>query len=129
MRAAMGLGIKETFMNKIITAFLDDSKSYKKLQSQRKLILDSILQEETKFQKLLISGEREILKHIERQKSVSGIDAFNFYQTYGFPKELTEEILKERNMQIDDIEGFESSFNEHSKKSATAAIPERLIDS
>ena len=121
MRAAMGLGIKEPFMNKIITAFLDDSKSYKKLQSQRKLILDSILQEETKFQKLLISGEREILKHIERQKSVSGIDAFNFYQTYGFPKELTEEILKERNMQIDDIEGFESSFNEHSKKSATAA--------
>jgi alanyl-tRNA synthetase len=121
MRAAMGLGIKEPFMHKIITAFLDDSKSYKQIQSQRKLILNSILQEEAKFQKLLISGEKEILKHIERQKSVSGIDAFNFYQTYGFPKELTEEILKERNMQIDDIEGFESSFKEHSKKSATAA--------
>ena len=121
MRAAMSLGIKDAFMSKIITAFLDDSKSYLQIQSKRIEILNSILQEEKKFQKLLVSGEREILKHIDRQKSVSGFDAFNFYQTYGFPKELTEEILRERNMQIEDIDGFEQSFDEHSKKSATAA--------
>jgi len=121
MRAAMGLGIKGSFMGKVITAFLDDAKSYLQLQTQREVILNSILKEEAKFQKLVISGEREILKHIDREETVTGVDAFNFYQTYGFPKELTEENLKERNLEIQDIDGFEKSFNEHSKMSATAA--------
>ena len=82
MRAAMGLGIKDSFMGKLITAFLDDAKSYSQLQSQREIILNSILAEEKKFQKLLISGEREILKHVVRKGEVTGFDAFNFYQTY-----------------------------------------------
>lgn len=121
MRAAMGLGIKDSFMGKLITAFLDDAKSYSQLQSQREIILNSILTEEKKFQKLLISGEREILKHVVRKGEVTGFDAFNFYQTYGFPKELTEEVLKEQGLEIQNINGFEKASNEHSKISATAS--------
>ena len=121
MRAAMGLGIKDSFMGKLITAFLDDAKSYSQLQSQREIILNSILTEEKKFQKLLISGEREILKHVVRKGEVTGFDAFNFYQTYGFPKELTEEVLKEQGLEIQNINGFEKASNEHSKMSATAS--------
>ena len=121
MRAAMGLGIKDSFMGKLITAFLDDAKSYSQLQSQREIILNSILAEEKKFQKLLISGEREILKHVVRKGEVTGFDAFNFYQTYGFPKELTEEVLKEQGLEIQNINGFEKASNEHSKMSATAS--------
>jgi alanyl-tRNA synthetase len=121
MRAAMGLGIKDSFMGKLITAFLDDAKSYSQLQSQREIILNSILTEEKKFQKLLISGEREILKHVVRKGEVTGLDAFNFYQTYGFPKELTEEVLKEQGLEIQNINGFEKASNEHSKMSATAS--------
>ena len=121
MRAAMGLGIKDYFMGKLITAFLDDAKSYSQLQSQREIILNSILAEEKKFQKLLISGEREILKHVVRKGEVTGFDAFNFYQTYGFPKELTEEVLKEQGLEIQNINGFEKASNEHSKMSATAS--------
>ena len=121
MRAAMGLGIKDSFMGKLITAFLDDAKSYSQLQSQREIILNSILIEEKKFQKLLISGEREILKHVVRKGEVTGFDAFNFYQTYGFPKELTEEVLKEQGLEIQNINGFEKASNEHSKMSATAS--------
>ncbi|MAS99929.1 MAG: alanine--tRNA ligase [Rhodobacteraceae bacterium] len=121
MRAAMGLGIKGSFMGKLITAFLDDAKSYSQLQSQREIILNSILTEEKKFQKLLISGEREILKHVVRKGEVTGFDAFNFYQTYGFPKELTEEVLKEQGLEIQNINGFEKASNEHSKMSATAS--------
>ena len=48
-----------------------------------------------------------------------GFDAFNFYQTYGFPKELTEEVLKEQGLEIQNINGFEKASNEHSKISAT----------
>lgn len=121
MRAAMGLGIKDSFMGKLITAFLDDAKSYSQLQSQREIILNSILTEEKKFQKLLISGEREILKHVVRKGEVTGFDAFNFYQTYGFPKELTEEVLKEQGLEIQNIDGFEKASDEHSKMSATAS--------
>jgi len=108
-------------MGKLITAFLDDAKSYSQLQSQREIILNSILTEEKKFQKLLISGEREILKHVVRKGEVTGFDAFNFYQTYGFPKELTEEVLKEQGLEIQNINGFEKASNEHSKMSATAS--------
>ena len=62
-------------------------------------------------------GEREAHKLWEKQKRLTGVDAFDLYQTYGFPLELTEEIASELGQQIDH-EPFHQEFQKHQDLSA-----------
>ena len=48
--------------------------------------------------KTLESGERNIKRHLEHHSGVTGADAFAFYETYGYPRELTEELLAEQGL-------------------------------
>jgi len=76
----------------------------------------SIIEEVDKFQKTLDKGLREFKK----LEDMSGKVAFDLYQTYGFPLELTLELAQERGLKINTGE-FKKAFNEHQNKSRTAS--------
>jgi alanyl-tRNA synthetase len=76
----------------------------------------AILQEIDKFQKTLDKGLREA----EKIDKIDGQKAFDLYQTYGFPLELTIEIFEEKGQKIDKEE-FQNAFEQHKEKSRTAS--------
>ena len=84
--------------------------------SQRDLIFTIINEEMSKFGKSLDKG----LKIIEKMESVDAKAAFDLYQTYGFPLEITEEILKERGHSVD-RKIFYEEFNKHKELSRTSS--------
>ncbi|TAL50155.1 alanine--tRNA ligase [Patescibacteria group bacterium] len=91
-------------------------ESYPALLQQKTTILEEINKEQERFSQSLEKGEREVLKRWERNKSISGVDAFNLYQTYGFPLELTEEIAREYGQEIDH-DSFAAEFKKHQELS------------
>lgn len=93
---------------------------YHELERKKDAILKTIEEEKNKFVKTLEKGEREAHKLWERQKHLTGVDAFGLYQTYGFPLELTEEIASELGQQIDHAQ-FQSEFQKHQDLSRAGA--------
>ena len=87
-------------------------EAYPSLTQQKTIILEEIKKEQERFTKTLEKGEREVMKLWERNKNISGVDAFDLYQTFGFPLELTEEIAREYGQEIDH-ESFEAEFRKH----------------
>jgi alanyl-tRNA synthetase len=79
-------------------------------------ILPVIADEVNKFQKSLVRG----LKEIEKMNKVDAKAAFDLYQTFGFPLEITEEILKEKGLSVD-REDFYAEFNKHKDLSRTSS--------
>jgi alanyl-tRNA synthetase len=94
---------------------------YEELKKNKESILEVIKQEQTKFSKTLDKGLKEFEKIIKNIDSIIDKDnAFKLYDTYGFPIELTEELAKESNLEVD-IEGFKEKFKEHQEKSRMGA--------
>ncbi len=119
VRYARNVGIHENFMTKVAASFIDYyGEVYQNLQEGRELILSEIEKEETKFRKTLESGMKEFEKIASG--NISGTEAFNLLQSYGFPIELTEELAKERDLVID-MEGFLAAKKAHADSSRTAA--------
>jgi alanyl-tRNA synthetase len=87
-----------------------------RLESVSKVILD----EKEKFAKTLEKGLKEFEKIYQSQKAISGTDAFNLYQTFGFPVELVRELAESSGQKVDQEE-FESEFKKHQDLSRTAA--------
>lgn len=79
-------------------------------------IRESIEEEVTKFQKTLAQGLREI----NRLSSIDGKNAFNLYQTFGFPIELTVEIAKEKGQEVN-LKEFEEEIEKHRRESQTSS--------
>jgi len=121
IREARKLGIETAFMTQLSEVYIDEAKAYPGLIRKKQNVLKAIAAEEAQFQKTLLTGEREMQKHLERKGFVSGRDAFFFYESYGFPRELTEEFLRERNATITDPADFDEAAMAHSQKSRTAA--------
>ncbi|MBZ9578407.1 alanine--tRNA ligase [Patescibacteria group bacterium] len=84
---------------------------YPELRSRQADILTIIQNEEEKFGKTLKRGLKQFEK-ISAKGKISGIDAFHLFDTYGFPLELTQELAKERKLEID-IEGFKKALEKH----------------
>ena len=84
---------------------------YPELHQKRNDVLTVIQQEEEKFEKTVDRGLKEIEKLLKIKK-IGGKEAFYLYETYGFPLELTGEILKERGIEIEEKEFFEA-FKQH----------------
>ena len=116
------LGVEENFTSKIAESVLTNQHNYAgvypELNQNQDKIFAVLEGEENKFRKTLNNGLREIQKLIDRQKSVSGIEAFNLYQSYGFPVEMVEEELQ-KNSLILDLTEFNKSKAEHQKQSQT----------
>lgn len=75
-----------------------------------------VMEEARKFQRSVAKGKKEI----ERRENLTGKDAFDLYQTYGFPLELTREYAASQGVQIDEAE-FEQEFRKHQDLSRTAS--------
>ncbi len=110
------LGIQGNFLGKIAMVVINESKDgYPELEEKKDFILKVLTQEEEKFAKTIDQG-LAILDEMEKkmqekgQKVLSGDDAFKLYDTYGFPMDLTQEILEEKGFTIDE-EGFQKAMD------------------
>ena len=103
------LGIHEAFLYKLADKVIDSWKvQYKELDENREVIRRVILREEERFLKTLETGMNLLETEIENKKreglnEFSGSDAFKLYDTYGFPVDLTKEILADNGMILDEI--------------------------
>ncbi len=94
---------------------------YPELEENKETIKQVIMEEQNKFVKTLAHGEKEFMKAANKAKEegkdfIDTETVFKLYDTYGFPPEVTEEIAKENNIQVD-MEGFNKLFKEHQEKS------------
>lgn len=126
VRYAHNININVNFTKSIAESFIDyykDSEQYlgDNLNKNKNLILEEIDQEEIKFRKTLENGMKEFEKIIKNKNNISADDAFDLFQSYGFPIELTIEMAKEKNITVD-VVGFKKAKQEHSDKSRTASI-------
>ncbi|MDC7300806.1 alanine--tRNA ligase [Agathobacter ruminis] len=119
------LGINGTFLAEIAKVVIRESKDgYSELEEKKDFILRVLTQEEEKFAKTIDQG-LAILNEMEEQmlksgnKILSGENAFKLYDTYGFPIDLTSEILEEKGFSYDE-EGFKKCMDEQKNKARAA---------
>lgn len=116
------LGVKEPFLYKVCDTVLEDNKvAYPELGDKAELIKRVILSEEESFGKTIDAGLALLDEYIEKTEGTvfSGEDAFKLNDTFGFPLDLTKDVLEERGMTVD-----EDKFNEllaNQKATARAA--------
>lgn len=119
IRYARNLNINDNFTKEVGVTFINYYKEeYKNLEEKRDMILSELDKEETKFRKTLENGIRQFEKI--GNKDISGVDAFDLLQSYGFPIELTEELAVERGIKVG-REEFEKEKQAHSEASRTAS--------
>ena len=122
------LGIDGIFLAKLATTVIDSSKDgYPELDEKRELILKVLTTEEENFNKTIDQGlvilsdlESRLVK--EGKTCLDGEDAFRLYDTYGFPIDLTNEILEEKGFTVD-MDGFNNAMNKQ-KETARGARQE-----
>lgn len=96
--------------------------AYEDLISNKKKVIEIVNKEENLFYKTLQQGEIEIQKHLKNKGKVTGADAFYFYETYGFPLELTEEFLTESGYSMENKASYVEAAKIHAEKSRTASV-------
>ena len=121
MRHAHTLGSKEPVFHKLFEILLNEMKNiYPELDTRKDLIIETLKNEEEKFSSLLDRGIKILNENLEKVKNniLPGHVAFKLYDTYGFPLDLTADILKVKNIKVE-VESFENEM-ENSKKLARA---------
>ena len=119
------LGIEGKFLAKLSATVIETSKDgYPELEEKKEFIFNVLTQEEDKFNKTIDQGlsilnEMEEKLSAEGKKVLDGADAFKLYDTYGFPMDLTKEILEEKGYDIDE-EGFAACMQEQRQKARDA---------
>ena len=127
IREAMKLGLNKSFTVAMAQVVIDNYKDvYSELALNEKIILEEFEREERQFATALNRGTKEFEKliahvpaHIER-KVISGEDAFDLYETHGFPIELTVEMAAEKGFTVD-MEGYQKAFEKHQERSRQGA--------
>lgn len=138
VRFAHNLGVSVNFTKEVATGFIDVYKNeYKNLEEKKEIILSELEKEEKKFRVTLENGlkmferiikinpvrsetNREVYPAKDYILNISGKNAFDLLQSYGFPIELTEELAKEKGLTVD-IKEFDRLKEEHSQSSRTAS--------
>ncbi len=109
------LGIQGTFLAELSNTVVQTSKDgYPELEEKKNMIFKVLTEEENKFNKTIDQGleilaEMEAAMVAEGRTVLDGADAFKLYDTYGFPLDLTIEILEEKGMSVDQ-EGFQAAM-------------------
>ncbi len=122
VRHAKALGIPTGYTEKLADIIIENYKHvYPELGEKRDHIVSELTQEEVRFEKTLVSGEREFDKISEMllqhgQSQINGRTAFKLYDTYGFPLEFTEDLARERGLTVDRA-GYEAAFKKHQELS------------
>ena len=123
------LGQRQAFMYKLIPALIDNmGEAYPELGAQQTLIEKVIKEEEDSFLRTLETGIRLLDRVMAETKNagkteISGVDAFTLYDTYGFPLDLTELILKENALSLD-VEAFNAEMQKQKDRARNAAAVE-----
>ena len=127
IREGRKLGITENFTGRIADAVITEfGDVYPELAENRKRILEELDREEKQFAVTLEKGTHEFQKLIDRvpphiaKKVISGKNAFNLYETYGFPIELTIEMAREKGFEVDRA-GYDAAFVRHQELSRAGA--------
>ena len=121
MRHAHTLGAKETIFYKLFEVLMNEMKqSYPELVRGKDLIVETLKNEEEKFSSLLERGIKILEDNLDKvqNKILPGEIAFKLYDTYGFPLDLTADILRSKDIKIDN-QGFDNEM-EKSKTLARA---------
>ncbi len=124
------LGIKGEFLSQIVEKVIDTYKSeYEELVFNKENIINAIVDEEERFQNTIDQGLDRLNSLIDEmkengEKELSGSEAFKLYDTYGFPLDLTKEILNEENFDVDI-----NKFNEEMENQRELARNARKKDS
>ena len=120
---------KEAFMYKLLPVLIETmGDAYPELIAQKTLIEKVIKEEEESFLRTSETGIRLLDKKMEETKAagktvLNGVDAFTLYDTYGFPLDLTELILRENGMEAD-IEEFNKAMQKQKERARNAAAIE-----
>ena len=119
------LGIQGEFLANLSDTVIALSKDgYPELEEKKAMIFKVLSQEEDKFNKtidqgLAILSDMEEAMRRENGTALSGADAFKLYDTYGFPLDLTREILEEKGLSVDE-DGFAACMKEQKEKARKA---------
>lgn len=127
IRFAKMIGIKEAFVADIVPIVADIyKKPYPEILAQSEKIALELAKEESKFERTLDKGLREI----EKYPKLTGEIAFKLYESYGFPFELTQEIAEEKGQSIshDDFQKAKSAHAEASRSASAGVFKGGLQD-
>ena len=123
------LGQKQAFLYRLLPVLIEDmGTAYPELSAQKELISKVIKEEEEAFLRTLDTGIRLLDKTMADAKAagkteISGKDAFTLYDTFGFPLDLTELILRENGMTAD-IDAFNAEMQQQKQRARNAAAVE-----
>ena len=119
------LGIKDSFLANLSNTVIEECKDgYPELEERKEFIFKVLTEEEEKFNKTIDQG-LAILAQMEQDmvaagsKELSGENTFKLYDTYGFPVDLTQEILEEKGFSYDEA-GFQACMEEQRQKARAA---------
>lgn len=118
------LGFKEPFMNEIIPILVSQmGEQFPELKRNETLITKVVIEEEQAFLKTLSNGIIKFEKYIEtiKDKTIDGGFAFELFDTYGFPIDLTQLMAKEKGLEVN-MEDFLANLEEQKKRSRNAAV-------
>ncbi len=124
-RQGRKLGVQRMFLAELSGTVIEGSKDgYPELEEKKEFIFTVLNQEEENFNKTIDQGltileEMEEKTVKEGRKELAGTDAFKLYDTYGFPLDLTKEILEEKGLSVDE-EGFKTCMQEQKDKARKA---------
>ena len=119
------LGIEGSFLATLSAEVINGSKDgYPELEEKKDFIFKVLTNEENQFNKtidqgLRILGDMEEAMNQAGEKTLSGANAFKLYDTYGFPLDLTKEILEEKGYEVDE-DGFKAAMDEQRTKAREA---------
>ncbi|CAN5266904.1 alanine--tRNA ligase [soil metagenome] len=114
------LGFKEPFMHRLVPLLALQFKDvFPELHKQQDYVSNVVQEEEKSFLRTLDKG----LKRIESIKTITGEQAFELYDTFGFPFDLTSLIARERGLTVDE-KGFQSEMEKQKTRSKAAAVKE-----
>lgn len=124
MRHGQVLGHKGQLLSKLYPALVQQmGNAYPELASEQARVIATIEKEENAFAEMLQSGLKLLEKELPNVsgKTLAGDTAFKLYDTYGFPLDLTQNILKERGMDVD-IPGFDAAMAEQKERSRNSQV-------
>jgi len=130
LRHARQIGLKTSLTEFAEMVIKEYGKEYNELEKNKKFILDEIKKEEERFTQTLSKGIKHFKELKPENKTINGKEAFLLFQSYGFPIEITEELAKEKDWEVD-RKGFEEEYKKHqelSRKSTEGIFKSGLAD-
>ncbi|HEX7367308.1 MAG TPA: alanine--tRNA ligase [Pelobium sp.] len=110
------LGLKEPFLNQLVPLLADQFKGvFDELYVQKDFVQKVVLEEENSFLRTLENG----INRFEKMDEISGEKAFELYDTFGFPIDLTELMAREKGLSVD-MQGFETELQKQKARSRAA---------